>query len=211
MVGGMNVKVVLFDLGGVVLGSPLSVIAEYEKEQEISSGSINRVIGNTGLEGAWSRLECGSITMAQFHSEFEDDCRAAGVSISSKNLMRKISEVTKPRSEMLEAIRRLRSSPLQVAALTNNWKNDREGTGAIKEYFDFFFESSELGMRKPDPRIYEHVCRILSVPPSSIVFLDDIGRNLKAAKQLGFTTIKVEDPFVALRALGNTLQMELID
>ena len=111
---------------------------------------------------------------------------------------------------MLEAIRRIRKSNLQVAALTNNWKNDREGTGAIKDYFDFFFESSELGMRKPDPRIYEHVCDTLSVSPDSIVFLDDIGRNLKAAKLLGFTTIKVDDPEKALQELGNILGIELI-
>ena len=148
--------------------------------------------------------------MKQFFSDFEEECKEAGFRVSSYDLMKRISDVTKPRSEMLEAIRRIRKSNLQVAALTNNWKNDREGTGAIKDYFDFFFESSELGMRKPDPRIYEHVCDTLSVSPDSIVFLDDIGRNLKAAKLLGFTTIKVDDPKKALRELGNILEIELI-
>ena len=65
-------------------------------------------------------------------------------------------------------------------------------------------------MRKPDPRIYEHVCDTLSVSPDSIVVLDDIGRNLKAAKLLGFTTIKVDDPKKALQELGNILGIELI-
>ncbi len=206
----MNFRLVLFDLGGVVLGSPLHVISEYEALEGIKPGSINRVIGETGLAGSWSRLECGVITMKQFFSDFEQECREAGFRVSSYDLMKRISDVTKPRSEMLEAIRRIRKSNLQVAALTNNWKNDREGTGAIKDYFDFFFESSELGMRKPDPRIYEHVCDTLSVSPNSIVFLDDIGRNLKAAKLLGFTTIKVDDPKKALRELGNILEIELI-
>ncbi len=148
--------------------------------------------------------------MKQFYPAFEADCRDAGFSISAQALMRKIAEVTRPRPEMIEAIARLRRH-LTVAALTNNWKNDREGTGAIKEHFDHFFESSALGMRKPDPRIYRHVCDRLEIAPDRAVFLDDIGRNLKAARELGFTTIKVEEPVVALRELGQVVGLKLVD
>ena len=61
----MNFRLVLFDLGGVVLGSPLHVISEYEALEGIKPGSINRVIGETGLSGSWSRLECGVIKTCQ--------------------------------------------------------------------------------------------------------------------------------------------------
>ena len=148
--------------------------------------------------------------MKEFYPAFEADCGQAGFSISARTLMRKIAEVTRPRPEMIEAIARLRRH-LTVAALTNNWKNDKEGTGAIKDHFDHFFESRALGMRKPDPRIYLHVCDSLEIAPDRAVFLDDIGRNLKSARELGFTTIKVEEPVPALRELGRVVGLELVD
>jgi putative hydrolase of the HAD superfamily len=72
-----------------------------------------------------------------------------------------------------------------------------------------FVESSKLGLRKPDPRIYEHVCAALAVPASDAVFLDDIGSNLKAARALGMTTIKVDEPEQALAQLSRHLDLPL--
>jgi epoxide hydrolase-like predicted phosphatase len=71
-------------------------------------------------------------------------------------------------------------------------------------------ESAAVGMRKPDPRMYALICRELGVAPSETVFLDDIGANLKTARALGMTTIKVEDPERALRELGALLALELV-
>jgi epoxide hydrolase-like predicted phosphatase len=77
--------------------------------------------------------------------------------------------------------------------------------------FHVFVESSAVGLRKPDPRIYQLTCRQLGVEPPQAVFLDDIGRNLKSARALGMTTIKVDDPDMALRELGAVLGLDLID
>ena len=66
-----------------------------------------------------------------------------------------------------------------------------------------------VGWRKPDPRIYQLACRDLGVAPAEAVFLDDIGRNLKSARALGMTTIKVDDPDVALAELSAVLGFEL--
>jgi epoxide hydrolase-like predicted phosphatase len=95
---------------------------------------------------------------------------------------------------MLEAIRRIRARGLLTAALTNNWVSgarEDEGTSSLRERFDAFFESARLGLQKPDPRIYQHACADLGIQPSEAVFLDDIGRNLKAARALGMTTVRV--------------------
>lgn len=70
-------------------------------------------------------------------------------------------------------------------------------------------EARAVGLRKPDPRIYELVCRQLAVEPARVVFLDDISRNLKPARALGMRTIKVDDPEVALRELGEILGLDL--
>jgi putative hydrolase of the HAD superfamily len=79
----------------------------------------------------------------------------------------------------------------------------------LRPHFDVFLESAVVGLRKPDPRIYSLVCERLGVPPARTVFLDDIGRNLKPARALGMTTIKVDDPEQALRELGALLGLEL--
>jgi epoxide hydrolase-like predicted phosphatase len=122
-----------------------------------------------------------------------------------------ILEASVLRPRMLEAIRRIRERGLRVAALTNNWRTTRpRGPNPLSEYFDVIVESAVVGLRKPDPRIYELVCRELGVAPSETVFLDDIGRNLKAARALGMTTIKVDDPEAALRELGAILGLELV-
>src|SRR5881396_555600 len=59
----MHYRAVLFDLGGVVVGSPLEAIARYEAEQGIPAGFVNRVVVATGAAGAWSRLERGELML----------------------------------------------------------------------------------------------------------------------------------------------------
>ena len=110
---------------------------------------------------------------------------------------------------MIEAVRRIRERGLAVAALTNNWKSEDGGLGAggmgLDQHFDVFVESSVVGLSKPDPRIYEYACSKLGIEPREAVFLDDIGRNLKTARQLGMTTIKVAAPDQALDELEQVL------
>jgi putative hydrolase of the HAD superfamily len=64
-------------------------------------------------------------------------------------------------------------------------------------------------MRKPDPRIYQLVCDRLEVSPKETVFLDDLGANLKPARELGMTTIKVAEPDAALATLEDVLGFAL--
>ena len=205
------IEAVVFDLGGVVMDSPLHAIARYERDHALPAGAINRVVVDTGETGAWSRLERGELTLESFCSPFEDDCRASGMELSGARLMAYIAEAGVPRPRMLEAIRRIRARGLRTAALTNNWVREgpREGH-RLREHFDVFVESAVVGLRKPDPRIYELVCRELGVAPSRAAFLDDIGRNLKTARALGMSTIKVDDPDVALRELGALLGFDLL-
>jgi putative hydrolase of the HAD superfamily len=109
---------------------------------------------------------------------------------------------------MARAIQRIKSAGLRTAALTNNWPRPTDGVAAVNGDglgFDVVIESAVVGLRKPDPRIYELVLRELDVAAAASVFLDDLGINLKPARALGMTTIKVTDPDAALAELGNTL------
>ncbi len=208
----MKWRAVIFDLGGVVLDSPLHAIARFERAEGIPEGFVNRVVASTAPKGAWSRLERGELPMERFFAEFEADCRAAGRAIDARRMMERIGEGSGPRPAMLEAIARIRSRGLRAAALTNNWAREggEEGAGAaLRPHFDAFIESSVVGLRKPDPRIYELACRELGVEPPAAVFLDDIGGNLKAARALGMATIKVSEPLSALDELSALLGFAL--
>jgi putative hydrolase of the HAD superfamily len=202
-------RAVLFDLGGVVLGSPLAAIARFETERDIAAGAVNRVVAASGPTGAWARLERGELTLEAFYPAFDADCAAAGVRLSARELMVCVAEATDPRPAMLEAIRRIRAYGLLVAAVTNNWITEDEGSGALRPHFDAFIESAVVGMRKPDPRIFHLACDTLGITPREAVLLDDIGANLKSARALGMTTIKVVDPDAALAELATVLGVPL--
>ncbi|HEV8141970.1 MAG TPA: HAD family phosphatase [Methylomirabilota bacterium] len=201
---------VLFDLGGVVMASPLHAIARYERDHGLPEGAVNRAIRASGDGGAWSRLELGELTLEAFLEPFEADCRTCGVAVDCAILMRYIADASAPRPAMVEAVRRIRARGLRAGALTNNWVTKApRAPHPVRDHFDVFIESSAVGLRKPDPRIYELACRALGVTPERTAFLDDIGANLKSARALGITTIKVTDPVIALRELSDVLGFDL--
>src|SRR5437899_302484 len=213
------IAAVVFDIGGVVQDSPLHVLARYERERGLPANAINRVVVATVERGAWARLERGELTLQTFYAPFEADCRAQGIAVDARHLMARIADASVPRPRMLEAIRRIRAAGRRVAALTNNWVTDTPGheplgqettRSRLDPHFDVFVESAVVGLRKPDPRIYALVCERLGVPPARVAFLDDIGRNLKPARELGMATIKVDDPDRALRELGALLELDLV-
>jgi putative hydrolase of the HAD superfamily len=202
-------RAVIFDLGGVVVGSPLHAIAEFERREGIAEGLVNRVVVGAGPAGAWSRLERGELTLEEFYPAFEADCAQAGCRLSARALMAQVAGIAVPRPAMIEAIRCIRRNGLTTAALTNNWVSEEDRTGSLHDLFDLVVESAVEGLRKPDPRIYQVACERLGIEPASAVFLDDIGRNLKTARELGMTTIKVVEPAAAIDELSALLGFPL--
>jgi putative hydrolase of the HAD superfamily len=209
----MRHRAVIFDLGGVVLDSPLHAIAELERDAGIPAGFVNRLVASSGPDGAWARLERGELAIEAFYAAFDAECAAAGHAPGARRLMQRIAQRSQPRPAMLAAIGRIRARGLRTAALTNNWAGEApgEGAAALRPHFDAFLESSVLGLRKPDPRIYQHACRSLGIEAPEAVFLDDIGSNLKAARALGMTTIKVTTAEQALAELEGVLGFDLRD
>lgn len=205
---------VIFDLGGVVLDSPLHAIAEFERDTGLPAGFVNRVVVDSGPTGAWSRLERGELSLEAWIPAFERDCEEAGQRLSAAAMMGEIQKVTSPRPKMLAAIRAIRAQGLRLGALTNNWVADEPSANRIglelRGLFDAFVESAVVGLRKPDPRIYTLVCNELGVVPADAIFLDDIGSNLKTARALGMTTIKVVTPEQALGELETALGFPLV-
>jgi putative hydrolase of the HAD superfamily len=117
---------------------------------------------------------------------------------------------------MVEALKDVRKR-FKTGCITNNVPSNQTGSvdgrtlyvREIMELFDSVIESSKLGLRKPDPRIYEMMCKTLNVSPRNCVYLDDLGVNLKPARAMGMTTIKVESASQAIVELERVLGMKL--
>ena len=113
---------------------------------------------------------------------------------------------------MVDAVRVI-GRGFRTAILTNNFSAGNDpgngSHGAATDLFEVIIESSKAGVRKPTARFYELACEALDVEPNECVFLDDLGINLKPARAMGMTTIKVVDPRVALAELGQVLGISL--
>ena len=123
------------------------------------------------------------------------------------------------RPQMVRALEIL-SARLPVGCITNNVRTghgagmarDASSAAAIAEVMKLFgvvIESSVVGLRKPDPRIYELACAQLGIDATRTAYLDDLGINCKPAAAMGMTAIKVTDPDEALRELEALVGFEL--
>jgi len=205
-----DIKAVIFDVGGVLTTAPYDNFAAYEREKGLPDNFLNHVCGRDPVAGAWARFERSEITEAEFDEEFREDSLAhpmneAGVPVPGSDLVALMAVRVRP--EMLRAVRTCKTR-FKVGCITNTTTIDIRAQGAgpeadgLFEAFDHVIESHKAGVRKPDPRIYEMMCDALDVGPEACVFLDDLGVNLKPAKAMGMTTIRVREPAAALEALS---------
>ena len=187
----MTLRALIFDLGGVVLESPLEVIAAYEQENRIPAGTINRHVAARGDRGAWGKHERGEIDFSGFCDLFEAELAEEGVVVDAAVLLAQIGAFARARPAVLGEVERLRAAGYKVAALTNSWKSMPDSD--LHGYFDLVVESWREGVRKPDREIFGRTLERLDVDPAQALMIDDLGPNLKAARELGMETFKVVD------------------
>lgn len=206
------IRAVLFDFGGVILSSPFEAFAAYERRAGLPAGFIRTVNATDPDANAWARLERNEIDLDAFVVEFEREARRLGHVVDGAEVLGCLRGELRPR--MVEALRRCRVDH-RTALLTNNfltgtadWSSGGS-FGVVAELFDVVVESSVVGVRKPEPEFYRLALDRLGVTAHEAVFLDDLGINLKPAREMGMTTIKVADPDVALDALGDLLGIEV--
>ncbi len=211
----MGYRAVIFDLGGVVFPSPFEAFDEYERAAGLPTGAVRGVIRTSSETGAWAELERGAHSLDGFFAALESEFASAGHAVDARSLLGGVSRGFGPRPAMVRAINRIREEGLLAAALTNNWADTRgrpspNGVDSM-DVFDVVVESSVEGIRKPDPRIYELTLTRLEVDAAEAVFLDDLGINLKPARAMGMSTIKVSHPEDALRELESLLGFPLLE
>ena len=198
-----DIEVVLFDFGGVLLTSPFDAFAAYEAEVDLPQGTVRRINSTNPDDNAWARFERRQVDAEQFGRLFEAEAAAQGYIVDAARILEGLHGTLRP--TMVEALRRC-SDRLRTGMLTNNITpiDSQPFSDAVLEVvglFDEVIQSSVEGCRKPEPRIYEIACERLGVEPVACVFLDDLGINLKPARAMGMTTIKVVDPEEAIGEL----------
>jgi putative hydrolase of the HAD superfamily len=205
------IRAALFDFGGVILTSPFEAFARYEDANGLPAGFLRAINARNPDDNAWARLERSEVDMAGFCELFEAEALDAGHAVSGSDVLGLLAGELRP--EMVEAVRRC-AEQLRTGLLTNNFVGVRSADAEhpfhdVLDLFDEIVESSQVGVRKPDPRFYEHACARLEIEPSEAVFLDDLGVNLKPARAMGMTTIKVDDPAAALTELEQIIGFPL--
>jgi putative hydrolase of the HAD superfamily len=194
----------LFDFGGVILSSPFDAFNAYEDEAGLPRDTIRSINATNPDVNAWARFERGELNPAGFAEVFQTEATALGHDVDATRVLGGLKGYVRP--EMVEALRRC-GERLKTAMLTNNFRVAEGGSshdpdselGTIFAMFDEVIESS----------VYEIACERLEVSPAECVFLDDLGINLKPAKAMGMTTIKVVDPAVALAELEEVVGFSL--
>ncbi len=202
------IEAVLFDFGGVITEGPFGAFARYEEANGLTPDFIRSVNATNHNDNAWARLERNELGFEAFCDAFEAECRASGGSVDTRALFASLSGDQRP--DMLEAVRRCHEH-FKTGLLTNNFVTPYAWSGRddLLALFDVVIESSVVGVRKPDPRFYVLACERLHVDPHRAVFLDDLGVNLKPARQLGMVTIKVTDASSAIDALQDVVKIPL--
>jgi len=198
---------VIFDFGGVITTSPLAGMRNFCRDSNLPWESLRTLFALPN--GAWSRYETNALSQADFITAFEAEALAHGLTMDGGAFLEAFFAGLSLRPEMVAVVRALRER-MKVGCITNNVRvENRHRLAALDELFDVVVESSQEGIRKPDPRIYQIACERLSVRPERAIFLDDFGVNLKAAQELGMATIKVDETDSAIRELEAKLGFAL--
>lgn len=212
----MRISTVIFDFGGVITSSPFEAFNRMEAERGLPHDFVRAVNSTNPDNNAWARFERAECTAAQFDTLFAEEALALGHELDGASVIACLSGDIRP--SMVAALDHLKAQGFKLGCITNNVPSGR-GVGmagsaekamaveAIMARFDHVIESSKIGIRKPDPRIYAMMCVALDVEPDQCVYLDDLGINCKPAAAMGITAIKVTSGDQALAELYAALAL----
>ncbi len=195
----MAIEAVIWDFGGVFTTSPFDAFNRYERERGLPHDIIRRINSVNPDTNAWAKIERSDVDAATFDRLFADEANVLGHDIRGADVLALLSGDLRPR--VVDAFKACKAR-FKVGCITNNaptgkgagMSSSSDKAQQIAEVFTLFdhvIESSKAGLRKPDPRIYLMMCDALGVKPEACVYLDDLGINLKPARDMGMTTIKV--------------------
>ncbi len=200
----MTIRAVLFDFAGVLTSSPWAALAA------AGGGDLELIIGTyeEDTDHPWHQVERGEMTILDWMTAVKELGEAQGVEVDFSPLRALLGDMT-VHDPIVDHVRAPREQGYKLGLVTNNV---REGSSMwrslvpVDELFDIVVDSSEVGMRKPNPAIYHHALDALGgIPPEEAVFLDDTPGNVEGAKRAGLHAILVDDPETAVAELDELL------
>jgi epoxide hydrolase-like predicted phosphatase len=205
------IEAVLFDLHGVLTSSPWATLASVGTGGGKTQDEVLAVmIGDYGVDDdhPWHRLERGEIGIGEYLPAVLALAADAGVELDF-NQLRGFNERIEVHDEVVACVRSLRARGIRTGVVTNNVKEASAGWRAlfpVDELFDVVVDSSEVGVRKPNPAIYRIALDRLDIDDATrVVFLDDAPGNVDGARLAGLHAILVDDVATALRELDDLL------
>ncbi|UYO52641.1 HAD-IA family hydrolase [Rhodopseudomonas palustris] len=208
------VEAVIWDFGGVLTSSPFEAFARFETERGLPIDIIRRTNAANHFENAWAKFERAEIDLDTFDALFAEESRALGAEVRGRDVLPLLSGSLRP--EMVNALKIVKQNH-KTGCITNNLPANAIGSASgrtlyiaeVMALFDHVIESAKIGLRKPDPRIYQMMIEALGVDPRACVYLDDLGVNLKPAREMGMATIKVVSAEQAIAELEDATGLSL--
>jgi putative hydrolase of the HAD superfamily len=210
----LTIEAVIFDFGGVLTSSPFEAFKRFETERGLPIDIIRRTNAANHLENAWAKFERAEVDIDTFDRLFATESLALGAEVRGRDVLPLLQGDLRP--EMVEALKRIKAQ-LKTGCITNNLPANAIGSltgrslyvAEVMVLFDHVIESAKIGLRKPDPRIYKMMVETLNADPKNCVYLDDLGVNLKPAREMGMTTIKVTSGAQAIAELEAATGLKL--
>jgi epoxide hydrolase-like predicted phosphatase len=192
------IDAVLFDFGGVFTLSPFEAVRAAAEELGIEGQTaFDLCFGpyDRDTDHAWHRMERGELALAEARLELMALYAEAGHEVDPFTLLRSMGGDDHQRDEVVARALAIKARGVRTAVVTNNVREFGDGWKSmvpVDELFDEIVDSSEVGMRKPDPRIFHLALeRLGGVPPERAVLVDDAPGNIAAAESLGLRTVLV--------------------
>ena len=208
----MQVAAVLWDYGGVFMASPFEAMSGVARKLGVEPEHyLGIVFGpyESDTDHPWHRLERGELSLNEAREQIIELGRAENIDSDPLHLVSAMGGGgISVREDVVELARKANAS-VQTALVTNNIAEFRDywrKSIPLGELFDQVIDSSEIGLRKPDPKIFQMALEQLEVAPEATVFLDDYAGNVEAARKVGIHGIQVTENYgVALDELRGLL------
>ena len=177
----------LVDFGGVLTTDVFVSFREFCVAEGLLPDTVrDRFMKDPMARDLLADLETGRLTEEEFQSKF-----AALLDIErSDGLIDRLFAGMRPDQTMLDAVRAAKRAGVRTGLISNSWGHGRYNRTLFPELFHGVVISGDVGVRKPDPRIYELGAEAVDLPPSACVFVDDLPGNLKPARELGMATVR---------------------
>ena len=206
-----DVRAVIFDWGGVVEDLPDdSHIAAWERQLGLETDTLPEALWGA----VWRQLSVGAITNDDYVQRIAGQLGLPDAEASGR-FIKEFYAGDRFNPEVVAAVRALRGR-YKVALLSNASPGQddhiRKRLGIdVHTEFDVYVNSAHVGLRKPDPAIFHLTLARLGIAPQQAIFLDDLLRNVDAARALGIPTVQFVDPATSLAELEALLDLRLAD